>query len=119
MVSPFDNIESSIVERSDALANTRSRWKLRRGPTQAKPVEMPRLPTFPRNSLFDPVVKGLGESQAAEAVKEKPSTGPGTTTKAQPPAPKGDPAAGKRLFEANGCGGCHAFSAAGTLSLDP
>jgi mono/diheme cytochrome c family protein len=54
------------------------------------------------------------EPEAAEAVKEKPSTGPGTTTQAQPPASKGDPAAGKRLFEAQGCGGCHAFSAAGT-----
>jgi len=54
------------------------------------------------------------EPEVAEAVKEKPSTGPGTTTQAQPPASKGDPAAGKRLFEAQGCGGCHAFSAAGT-----
>jgi mono/diheme cytochrome c family protein len=54
------------------------------------------------------------EPEAAEAVKEKPSTGPGTTSQAQPPASKGDPAAGKRLFEAQGCGGCHAFSAAGT-----
>lgn len=54
------------------------------------------------------------EPQAAEAVKEKPGTGTGTTTQAQPPAATGDPAAGKRLFEAQGCGGCHAFSAAGT-----
>ena len=53
------------------------------------------------------------EPEAAEAVKEKPSTGPGTTTQAQPPASKGDPAAGKGLFEAQGCGGCHTFSAAG------
>ena len=54
------------------------------------------------------------EPEAAEAVKEKRSTGPGTTTQARPPASKGDPAAGKGLFEAQGCGGCHAFSAAGT-----
>ena len=27
---------------------------------------------------------------------------------------KGDPAAGKRLFAANGCGGCHTFKPAGT-----
>jgi mono/diheme cytochrome c family protein len=54
------------------------------------------------------------EPEAAEAVTEKPATtGPGTTTQ-QPPPPKGDPAAGKKLFEAQGCGGCHAFSAAGT-----
>ena len=54
------------------------------------------------------------EPEAAEAVTEKPGTGTGTTTQAQPPAAKGDAAAGKRLFEAQGCGGCHAFSAAGT-----
>jgi mono/diheme cytochrome c family protein len=27
---------------------------------------------------------------------------------------KGDPAAGKKLFAANGCGGCHTFKPAGT-----
>jgi mono/diheme cytochrome c family protein len=45
----------------------------------------------------------------------------GTTTgEAQPPPPptaaKGDPAAGKAAFAAQGCGGCHAFSAAGTTA---
>jgi mono/diheme cytochrome c family protein len=53
------------------------------------------------------------EPKAAEAVTEKPGTGAGTTTQAQP-APKGDPAAGKTLFEAKGCAGCHTFSAAGS-----
>jgi mono/diheme cytochrome c family protein len=41
-----------------------------------------------------------------------------TTGEAQPPPPPaasaGDPAAGKAVFAAQGCGGCHAFSAAGT-----
>jgi mono/diheme cytochrome c family protein len=45
----------------------------------------------------------------------------GTTTgEAQPPPPptaaEGDPAAGKAAFAAQGCGGCHAFSAAGTTA---
>ena len=41
---------------------------------------------------------------------------PGTTTQATqpPPAPTGDPAAGKPVFDAQGCGSCHAFSAAGS-----
>ena len=42
----------------------------------------------------------------------------GTTTQAEqpppPPAPAGDPAAGKDLFSSQGCGNCHAFSAAGS-----
>jgi mono/diheme cytochrome c family protein len=41
-----------------------------------------------------------------------------TTGEAQPPPPPaasaGDPAAGEAVFAAQGCGGCHAFSAAGT-----
>ena len=38
-----------------------------------------------------------------------------TTNAAQPPAPaQGDSAAGKQLFAAQGCGGCHAFQAAGS-----
>ena len=31
-----------------------------------------------------------------------------------PKAAKGDPAAGKKLFNDNGCGGCHAFKPAGS-----
>ena len=47
------------------------------------------------------------------------TTTEGTTTgEAQPPPPpaasEGDPAAGKTAFAAQGCGGCHTFSAAGT-----
>jgi mono/diheme cytochrome c family protein len=40
-----------------------------------------------------------------------------TTGEAQPPPPAaaaGDPTAGKAVFAAQGCGGCHTFSAAGT-----
>jgi mono/diheme cytochrome c family protein len=39
----------------------------------------------------------------------------GTTTQATqpPPAPAGDAAAGKQVFNAQGCGSCHTFSAAG------
>ena len=45
---------------------------------------------------------------------ETTSTGT-TTTAAQPPAPaQGDSAAGKQLYAAQGCGGCHAFQAAGS-----
>ena len=73
------------------------------------------------------------ESEAAEetAVTETTTETGGTTTEtggttteeattgeAQPPPPpaagEGDAAAGKAVFEAQGCGGCHAFSAAGT-----
>lgn len=47
---------------------------------------------------------------------ETTGTTTGTTTSgAQPPAaPQGDPAAGKQLFAAQGCGGCHAFGPAGS-----
>jgi mono/diheme cytochrome c family protein len=41
----------------------------------------------------------------------------GTTTEATQPSPapsQGDPAAGRQVFLAQGCGGCHTFSAAGT-----
>ncbi len=59
-----------------------------------------------------------------EAVAGETTTGhepppPGTTTGAeQPPPPpaasEGDAAAGKEIFVGQGCGNCHAFSAAGT-----
>ena len=50
------------------------------------------------------------EATAGETTTEPPGT---TTQAAQPPlAPAGDPAAGKQVFNAQGCGSCHAFSAA-------
>jgi mono/diheme cytochrome c family protein len=66
------------------------------------------------------------ESEAAEeaTVTETTTETGGTTTEgtttgeAQPPPPpaaaEGDPAAGKAVFAAQGCGACHAFSAAGS-----
>ena len=60
------------------------------------------------------------EVAAGETATEAEETGtePGgtTTEEAQPPpAPsQGDPAAGRQVFLAQGCGGCHTFSAAGT-----
>jgi mono/diheme cytochrome c family protein len=52
-----------------------------------------------------------------EATAGETTTEPaGTTTQATqpPPPPAGDPAAGKLVFNAQGCGSCHAFSAAGS-----
>jgi mono/diheme cytochrome c family protein len=60
------------------------------------------------------------EAAAGETATEpgETTTEPaGTTTEATqpPPAPsQGDPAAGRQVFLAQGCGGCHTFSAAGT-----
>ncbi|MEK6274301.1 MAG: c-type cytochrome [Actinomycetota bacterium] len=55
------------------------------------------------------------EEAAAGETAERPGMTT-TTTATQPPpaAPKGDPAAGKQLFTAQGCGNCHTFSAAGS-----
>jgi mono/diheme cytochrome c family protein len=38
----------------------------------------------------------------------------GTLPKQTSTLPKGDPAAGKKLFASNGCGGCHTYAPAGT-----
>jgi mono/diheme cytochrome c family protein len=62
--------------------------------------------------------EGAEETAQAETQTQTTTTGttPGTTTSAtEPPAPaQGDPAAGKQLFAAQGCGGCHAFGPAGS-----
>jgi cytochrome c551/c552 len=48
---------------------------------------------------------------APEATSPQPAP-PGPTP---PPAPaRGDPAAGKALFEQNGCGSCHTYAPAGS-----
>ena len=52
------------------------------------------------------------ESEATAAPTE--STQPGETTTATETAPTGDSAAGKAVFAAQGCGGCHAFAPAGS-----
>jgi mono/diheme cytochrome c family protein len=36
------------------------------------------------------------------------------TIETQPPVTKGDPVAGKQVFEAQGCGSCHTFKPAGS-----
>jgi mono/diheme cytochrome c family protein len=57
--------------------------------------------------------EGGEESAQAETKTETSGT---TTSTAQPPpasAPKDDPAAGKQLFAAQGCGSCHTFKPAG------
>jgi mono/diheme cytochrome c family protein len=57
------------------------------------------------------------ETQTTTSTTSTTSTGTTSTTTSatQPPAPpKGDPAAGKSLFAAQGCGGCHAFGPAGS-----
>ena len=61
----------------------------------------------------------LGAVEVFAKESEKPKAGeaaqkPGTTTQAQPAPPKGNPAAGKAVFAAQGCVTCHTFSAAGS-----
>jgi mono/diheme cytochrome c family protein len=51
-------------------------------------------------------------TEAEEETAQAETTGT-TTTAAEPPAPaEGESAAGKPVFSAQGCGGCHAFEAA-------
>jgi mono/diheme cytochrome c family protein len=63
------------------------------------------------------------EEPHAETAGEVTTTEPGgtestptatTPTTTTPGTAQGDPAAGKTLFTSEGCGGCHAFAAAGT-----
>ena len=60
-------------------------------------------------------VEVFAKEPKEEATAGETTTEPaGTTTQATqpPPAPTGDAAAGKQFFNAQGCGSCHAFSAA-------
>ena len=60
-------------------------------------------------------VEVFAKEPKEEATAGETTTEPaGTTTQATqpPPAPAGDAAAGKPIFDAQGCGSCHAFSAA-------
>ena len=65
---------------------------------------------------------GRGEPHAEAAGETATTTEPGTEstptetapTETTPGTAQGDPAAGKTLFTSQGCGGCHAFAAAGT-----
>ena len=70
-------------------------------------------------------VEVFAKEEPEEAAVSETATEPGetetepagtTTEEAQPPPapPQGDAVAGRQAFEAEGCGGCHTFSAAGT-----
>jgi len=56
-------------------------------------------------------VTGTQEVEEAHAAEE--ATGGGTTTEAAAPAPSGDAAAGKQVFESAGCAACHTLADAG------
>jgi mono/diheme cytochrome c family protein len=62
--------------------------------------------------------RGAGETTAAATTAPaQTTTAPAqttTATTAAPPAPAGDPAAGKQLFAAQGCNACHTFKPAGS-----
>lgn len=61
-------------------------------------------------ALFAFVAAGCGSQGVVEPTAQ---TVVGSLPQAAPVA-KGDPAAGKKLFAANGCGGCHTFKPAGS-----
>jgi mono/diheme cytochrome c family protein len=61
----------------------------------------------------EPTETGPTETETEPAETETGETTPPATT-AEEEAPAGDPAAGETLFASNGCGGCHAFEAAGS-----
>jgi mono/diheme cytochrome c family protein len=53
---------------------------------------------------------------AGEGTTTEATTTAATTTSAAPPATKGDAAAGKSLFTAQGCNACHTFKPAGATA---
>jgi mono/diheme cytochrome c family protein len=65
-------------------------------------------------------VSGETTTETGGTTTQETTTEETTTGEAEPPpppaAPAGDPAAGKAAFAAQGCGGCHTFSAAGTTA---
>jgi mono/diheme cytochrome c family protein len=63
--------------------------------------------------VFAKEPKELNEAAVGETATEPPGT---TTqeTEPPPPAPAGDATAGKDVFDAQGCGNCHTFAAAGS-----
>ena len=63
----------------------------------------------------DEGAEAAGHAQTQTETETGPTeTAPPATTAPEEEAPAGDPAAGKALFASNGCGGCHAFEAAGS-----
>jgi cytochrome c551/c552 len=61
-------------------------------------------------ALLGALAAGCG---GEETVAPTAETVEGQPPQAQP-QPKGDPAAGKQVFDMKGCGGCHAFKPAGS-----
>jgi cytochrome c551/c552 len=61
-------------------------------------------------ALLGALAAGCG---GEETVAPTAETVEGQSPQAQP-QPKGDPAAGKQVFESKGCGGCHVFKPAGS-----
>ena len=57
---------------------------------------------------------GPAETETGPTETGQTETAPPATTAPEEEAPAGDPAAGEALFVSNGCGGCHAFEAAGS-----
>ncbi len=53
------------------------------------------------------------EAGGSSAGKEEQTTTSGAQPSPPPTAPSGNPAAGKPVFTANGCGSCHTFTPAG------
>jgi len=64
------------------------------------------------------VIALAGEPKEERAAAGEQTTAEATTTKPTPPAPaaKGDAAAGKTLFSAQGCNACHTFKPAGATA---
>jgi mono/diheme cytochrome c family protein len=52
-------------------------------------------------------------TQAQPTTPAQATSSGASTSTAAPAAPQGDPAAGKQLFAANGCGACHTYKPAG------
>jgi cytochrome c551/c552 len=54
------------------------------------------------------------QSQTPTTTAPAPSPSPPSSSPSPAPAPAGDAAAGKTVFAANGCGGCHTYAPAGS-----
>jgi mono/diheme cytochrome c family protein len=73
---------------------------------------------FAKEAEEETAAETTTEASGTTTEEAEPPPAGTTTEEAQPPPPpaaaQGDPAAGRQAFEAQGCGGCHTFSAAGT-----
>ena len=66
-----------------------------------------------RAALIAVLAALLAGCGGSETTSPAPETVEGETPQAQP-AEQGDPTAGKAVYDANGCGGCHTFEPAGS-----